>query len=212
MRLSKAANYEEFRDSISRDWGKFISWSVPEAVWMPLPNLGERCVQMADAWGVNSLILTGGDDLGDDTIRDNTERYLFDAAECHGWPVLGVCRGFQFLNRALGGSMSRQGKNSHVATTHQIEFIEDFYDIKLRGRTAAVNSFHQIGINRKEVASQLEVIAVCEDGTVEAASQIDRRMLGLMWHPERNSVFSNLDRSLLRSLFGLPDNEPEAQA
>ncbi|MDR5867636.1 gamma-glutamyl-gamma-aminobutyrate hydrolase family protein [Halomonas koreensis] len=115
-------------------------------------------------------------------------------------PLLGICRGFQELNVAFGGTLfqavqAQPGKRDHrepegdraaqYAPSHDLE-------IRPGGRLAAlyperharVNSLHQQGIDR--LGPGLDVEAVAPDGLVEAISIADapRFALAVQWHPE----------------------------
>ena len=73
MRVTKAVDYFEKRDALAQDWQNFLSEYLPEAISMPLPNLGEQIIQdVVEPWRINAFILTGGDDLGVFPERDIT--------------------------------------------------------------------------------------------------------------------------------------------
>lgn len=138
----------------------------------------------------------------DDTHRDATTLPLIHAAIEHGLPILAICRGFQELNVALGGSLhqdlaSMAGPVSHHAPPNVA--ITDSYEhrhkvtIQPNGLLARilhgqhdimVNSVHFQGIDR--CAERLRIEAIAADGTIEAVSiaGYDGFCLGVQWHPE----------------------------
>lgn len=117
-----------------------------------------------------------------------------------GMPLLCICRGFQELNVAFGGSLhqavqNQPGKLDHrepkadaqqqYAPAHELMIepggvLAGLYP----ERTARVNSLHQQGIDR--LGDGLAVEGVAPDGLVEAVSVSDARTfaLGVQWHPE----------------------------
>jgi putative glutamine amidotransferase len=118
-----------------------------------------------------------------------------------GVPVLCVCRGFQELNVALGGTLlqhvqevpgrddHREDKNADLETqyapAHDVEVAETGLLAQLTDRrNFQVNSLHGQGIDR--LASALHADAIAPDGTIEAVSMPSAKgfLLGLQWHPE----------------------------
>jgi putative glutamine amidotransferase len=199
MRRSLANGYDEERDSLARDWTAFLRWALPEARWMPLANAGDDTVRTADDWGLQALILTGGDDLGRDVLRDTTETALLAHAHRHGWPVLGICRGLQLMCQQSGGSLTEIDRERHVARAHSIRFLRDFHGLNLKDRAVTVNSYHAIGIPLGTVPRNFAVLAQTDDGYAEALIDAAHKFLGVMWHPERERPFSDIDRSLVRA-------------
>lgn len=66
----------------------------------------------------------------------------------------------------------------------------------------ASNSFHQLGIEKPKLSSSLKPIAWAEDGSIEALIHEDLPCNGIMWHPEREDPFSEVDLMMMRSIFG----------
>lgn len=198
MRRSGAEDYVEERDALSRQWPVFLAWCLPEASWTPAPNLGDASAAWARDWGIGGLIVTGGDDIGVDPVRDRSERALLAQAEESRWPVFGVCRGFQLMNLVQGGSLERIAAGGHVATRHALK-IEGLAFASAAPVTA--NSYHSVGIGAAGLARSFRPEATTEDGWIEAASDVERRWLGVMWHPERERPFAQFDRDAVRRHF-----------
>src|SRR5689334_2452359 len=91
------ATHHEHRDSLARDWAALLATALPEAAWLPVPNLGAVVVAFAERWELDAMLLTGGDDLGSRPERDATECALLAHCIARGLPVLGVCRGLQLV-------------------------------------------------------------------------------------------------------------------
>lgn len=137
-----------------------------------------------------------------DHDRDATTLTLIPAALERGVPLLAICRGFQELNVALGGTLHARvheisGYADHrapttlpaetrFAPTHEVTLEAGGLLAAANGGTtqATVNSLHAQGIDR--LAPGLAVEARAPDGLVEAARVPDSRTfaLGVQWHPE----------------------------
>ena len=136
-----------------------------------------------------------------DTHRDATSLPLLKAAIEAGKPVLCLCRGFQELNVALGGTLHQHiqelpGKRDHredknaaldaqYGPAHDVRVAEGGLLSKIvRERTFEVNSLHSQGIDK--LAPSLHADAIAPDGIVEAVSLPGAKgfLLGLQWHPE----------------------------
>lgn len=136
-----------------------------------------------------------------DSRRDSTSIPLIRKAIDRGKPFLAVCRGFQEMNVAFGGTLHQHleevpGRFDHredksapleaqYAPAHDIELARSgVLEALAAGRTVRVNSLHGQGIDR--LGSGLEVEAFAPDGTVEAirAAGASTFALGVQWHPE----------------------------
>lgn len=149
-----------------------------------------------------------------DENRDATTLPLLKAAVAAGAPVLCLCRGFQELNVAFGGTLHQHvhevpGRNDHrenkdaeldvqYGPAHEVTVAHGGLLARLVGeRTFQVNSLHAQGIDR--LAPVLHADAVAPDGTVEAVSMPDAKgfLLGLQWHPEWRWRESGISRAIL---------------
>lgn len=137
-----------------------------------------------------------------DTARDETTHALIHGALKHGIPLLAVCRGFQELNVALGGSLhqfvhQQAGLHDHrsddadpvdrqYAPVHPVTLTEGGVLQKLLGGQTRiqVNSLHSQGIDR--LAAGLSVEARADDGLIEAVRVTDALgfAMAVQWHPE----------------------------
>ena len=129
-------------------------------------------------------------------MRDDMEIvYLHDAINSNK-PVLGICRGIQFINAALGGTLYQDLPLQHPSDIehHQkppynvpihdvmIEKDSPLYHC-LKTGTLPVNSYHHQAI--KTLADNLKVMAKAPDGIIEAVYMSGHRFLwALQWHPE----------------------------
>ena len=151
-----------------------------------------------------------------DPSRDAITLPLLRAAIAAGVPVLAICRGFQELNVALGGSLHQHvheipGRLDHrepqhassrdveYAPAHMVQFAPDGLLARLTGQAGAmVNSLHHQGIDR--LAPGLTVEATAPDSQIEAVSMPGAPgfLFGVQWHPEWRWA----EDPVIRALFG----------
>ena len=129
--------------------------------------------------------------------RDRLELAVFKKVYLSGKPILGICRGIQFINAALGGTLyqdipteyetdlshvQREGK---MEPSHDILIKRDSPLYALIGRERMLgNSFHHQAVKR--LADGLSVMATAEDGIIEGFYDPRKRYLrAYQWHPER---------------------------
>ena len=165
-----------------------------------------RALEVCDA-----LVLTGGEDVDParyserpsrtldavDRSRDAFEIALFHTARERGMPVLGICRGIQVINVAMGGTLwqdlpsERPGSVSHDpggardARTHPVHLTPGSRVADALGTAALMpNSFHHQGI--RDLAPGLVASGWAADGLIEAVETEgdDGWLLAVQWHPE----------------------------
>jgi putative glutamine amidotransferase len=202
-----------------------------DAVWeaggvpVHLPVVPED--RVADVLGlVDGIILSGGADVDPalygqaahasieevDVARDGSERLLTLRAIDGAVPVLGICRGLQVLNVALGGSLVQDlpsaGRTDHhfqhVPTegpTHPIDIEPLSRLAEAFGRTRIdVNSVHHQAIHR--LGAELVITARSLDGIVEGVevARAGTWVVGVQWHPEAMQEADELQRRLFSAL------------
>ncbi|MDU2240868.1 MAG: gamma-glutamyl-gamma-aminobutyrate hydrolase family protein, partial [Paenibacillus sp.] len=130
--------------------------------------------------------------------RDSLEKRLFEKTLQYEKPVLGICRGFQFMNVMLGGSLYQDIKSQtnpssplvhsqgkpYEAPAHSVKLYRDTPIYHLAGQDEImVNSLHHQAVHR--LADRLTPAAVAPDGIIEAAYMPDVTfVVGVQWHPE----------------------------
>jgi putative glutamine amidotransferase len=209
---------------------------VVGAVPVLLPANGPTCDIETLLEHLDGIILTGSrsnvhpsyydgpphaEGTWEDLARDSTTLPLIRAAVVRGVPLLAICRGFQELNVALGGSLHqrlqdlpdridhstpmqaspkvRQGK------AHGIRVTPGGWLHRLAGTTQiAVNSLHNQGIDR--LAPGLVVEGVAPDATIEAvrvvhtpAGPVVGFAVGVQWHPEYDWTEDRVSRGIFES-------------
>ncbi|HYK81282.1 MAG TPA: gamma-glutamyl-gamma-aminobutyrate hydrolase family protein [Micropepsaceae bacterium] len=153
-----------------------------------------------------------------DEARDATAIPLMRAAEAAGVPMLCICRGFQELNVAFGGTLHQhlhevKGFADHSVGDHKADLEEQYapvHDVRVTpggmlaellpefapGGSFKVNSLHGQGIAR--LARPLRVEAEAPDGAIEAVSMDSAPgfLLGVQWHPEWRHAENAVSRAI----------------
>ena len=163
----------------------------------------DRIVETCDGF-----LFTGGQDVAPElygtkdttgTIvpspeRDKLETLLLEKALQADKPILGICRGLQFINAFLGGTLwqdlpsqhpsdivHRQGKPYDVPT-HKVSLTGDLRTL-LGKDTLEVNTLHHQAI--KDLGKDLIPMAESPDGLIEAVKMVGKRFVcAVQWHPE----------------------------
>lgn len=184
---------DETRDTLDVRWGGFLSklgfWALPL-----IPSaIGH--VSKLHHMNIDAIILSGGGDINDGSPRANLERQLLEFSKAKNIPLIGVCRGMQMINCYQNGNLLETER--HVGSRHNIVFNQ-------RGKSIEreVNSFHNYCITSDLLGNDLEAIAYAEDNTIECFRHKSYPWLGIMWHPERETPFDELDLTLINQHFG----------
>ena len=157
---------------------------------------------------LDGIVFTGGSDLdpefygeephpetfGVHRRRDDAELALLRGALARDMPVLGICRGIQVLNVALGGDLHQHlpevvGHEGHkhdppgTFTEHEVAIEPNTKLARVLGTRTRVMSHHHQGLRR--LGSGLVEAARADDGTLEAVEAPDKQFaVGVLWHPE----------------------------
>jgi putative glutamine amidotransferase len=187
--------------------------AVEQAGGIPvlIPSLGDEEALAAIYARLDGLLLTGGGDIepglyGEPRLpecgpaeeaRDLTELTLARLALEHKLPILGICRGHQLLNVALGGTLYQDigsalpGTMRHQRTDHRRNWRAHAISVEpgsrleeiLGTRQHRVNSLHHQALHR--LGKGVRVLAQSEDGVVEAIEVRGQPFaLGVQFHPE----------------------------
>ena len=186
------------------------------AVVLPPQGHGAR-----DVVGVlDGLVLSGGPDVNPrhygetphprtgppNIARDAWEFKLLAAALADDLPLLGVCRGMQLLNVALGGLLIQHLPDDVGDTSHQpARAVFGNQSVRVRpnsrlagilGDAAPVRCYHHQAVSR--LGKGLLPAAWCGDETVEAIELPEKRfVLGVQWHPEVDADDPRLFKALV---------------
>lgn len=171
-------------------------------LWIEMddPKLKEKVVKC------DGLLMPGGDDIDpsrygeprhekcgvSSALRDEAEQKLLEAFLPTGKPVLGICRGCQFLNVHLGGKLHQHidGHSDFKARArgiHEVHVEPGTRLASLLPETLSVNSLHHQAVST--LGEGLVVSARAADGTVEAIELADHPFcVAVQWHPEHLSA------------------------
>lgn len=197
-------------DMFWADFGMKIAAAGGVPVQLPYESAGPEVIARVDAlvvtggqdvdpelWGGPPPIPnpTGGQTLAIDRSRDDYEITLVGHAIARGIPVLGICRGLQVLNVALGGTLvpdlSDQGIRHYSRADfpdrrpdreHPVDFGAGTLAAELYGSRRRVNSWHHQAVDRP--GDGVVISGRAPDGVVEAIELAGSAVLGLQWHPE----------------------------
>lgn len=209
---------------------KYVDPVLELAGCMPLllPPLGARLPLQDLLDGIDGLVLTGSPsnieprhygaelqraDSPADPDRDATTLPLIRAAIERGLPVFGICRGFQEINVALGGTLLQEVHNTpghadhrhddkldvegQYGPAHVVHACPDgWFERTLGASTWTVNSLHGQGI--ATLAPGLVTQALADDGLVEAYVHGDAPgfLCAVQWHPEWQAATNPVSRAL----------------
>jgi putative glutamine amidotransferase len=208
-----------------------VTDTVVDAVPVLMPANGGACQIDTLLSRLDGIILTGSrsnvhpsfyegpahaEGTPEDPNRDHVTLPLIRAAIRRGIPVLAICRGFQELNVALGGSLHQRlqdlpgrldhstpmQENSRIRTgkAHNISVVPGSWLHRMAGSTRlAVNSLHNQGIDR--LAPGLVVEGTAPDGTIEAVRVANAPgfAVGVQWHPEYDYATDATSRAIFES-------------
>jgi putative glutamine amidotransferase len=174
---------------------------------------------------LDGLILSGGGDIDPthygsdghpaiylvDGPRDTMELVLAQAAAQRDLPTLGVCRGAQLINVALGGTLVEHlpdeldntiahRQEPRGAVPHPVMIAPGSHLARVLGEHAVVGaSWHHQAI--RTVAPGLVVTARAADGTIEAVELPGHRwLLAVQWHPEMTAAEDPVQQRLFEAL------------
>ncbi len=193
--------------------GKGYVRAIAEGGGIPLvvPNvagfedeIASEAIDVADG-----LLLSGGTDLdpatygrvmdeeqthNPDTARDRIEMALIRAARARQMPILGICRGFQMLNAAYGGTLDQHRPHESSTIVENPTLRIELTRVSLEPGTLAASA---VGAEEVEVYclhhQAIDVVGAglrptgrAADGLIEALEDPSAAfILGVLWHPEQ---------------------------
>lgn len=189
-------------------------------VMLPFVSDEEILQQLTET--MDGFLFTGGQDVSPNLYaqritpvcgqcckeRDEMETVLFRLAYEQDKPVLGICRGIQYINVIMGGTLYQDLPEEHSSDTehhqkppydqpvHSVEIAEKspLYSL-LKKEAIMVNSYHHQAI--RALAPKLSAMAVSEDGLVEAVYVPKKRFIwGIQWHPELSYLVDENSRRI----------------
>jgi putative glutamine amidotransferase len=214
--ISGCTHDRPLKIGVSRASPNYIQWirlADSAAIPVDLYPMGiDSALKILDE--CSGLLLTGGDDIfpgmygslsdttlctGFDRHRDTAEKKFLEKALSLKMPVFGICRGNQFINIALGGTLIRDIPTQvacagihrcadylncfHLVTTERKSILRSI----VSSDSSMVTTNHHQAIDR--LAPGLRVSARSTDGLIEGVEWVEPKgksfLLGVQWHPER---------------------------
>ena len=215
MRTISSESYVEHRDGLAQDWALFLE--KLEYIPIFIPNSLSKVDEFLSNLSLDMIILTGGGECPEQLetatkdIQNNrnfTEKALIEYSVANKIPLLGVCRGFQFINTYFGGTITRGLTNTeqinvnHVSSEHRVFVTEQDWSDLLGVNQIQVNSFHDDGIMDYQLASCLNITAVSNEERclVEGFKHKFLPISGIQWHPERSDTSLEFDSLLIKKM------------
>lgn len=124
--------------------------------------------------------------------RDEFEKRLFWEAYETDMPIFGICRGHQFINVMLGGTLHRDIKEAGFSEEHMLGKDKGYHTVyadegtlarQFFGEKCEIWSTHHQAVNT--VGENFKITARSKEGVIEAIEHDSGRILGLQTHPER---------------------------
>ena len=207
--VTAARNDEKNRLTILELYMKMLLRHGAMPVLVPIVTEGALIDEIVERF--DGFVISGGGDInscywneplhekayGLDAERDAFEIELARKIYQMKKPALGICRGEQVMNVALGGTLYQdipsqaEGAMNHRCGDRQLEPVHNV-TVKAGTKLASIVGEGVMGVNSlhhqavKDVAPCLTVTAVAEDGVIEAIESSELPFyMGLQWHPER---------------------------
>ena len=206
-----------FRKYMKSKYVKSIERAGAKVKWIELDNTNRA---VAEALSCDGLLLPGGADIEPalygrkreekcgkpNELRDKNEFEIFNAFVKTGKPILGICRGFQLINVACGGTLHQDiadiKKCSHsdflkrAKPVHKVTVTENTKLFEIFNKTEiSVNSLHHQAV--ESVGENLTASAVSEDGFIEGLELNNHPFcVAVQWHPEHMSKNDALQQKL----------------
>ena len=192
MTIIISSNYKKhhktYIDFVDHYWINYFK--LKKISFYSIPNISTYKYNFSKNF-IKLIILPGGNDLYSKNKMSKTrlkvEFELIKYGLKNDIPILGICRGMQVINLFFKGKQNRI--YGHMKNSHRIYFEKKIFGKKFM----YVNSFHNFGIPLKKMSNKFDVIALDKDKNVEIFKHKRKNILGLMWHPERNKTYNQLN-------------------
>lgn len=184
---------------------------------LPIPNVTSQVQDYFNRFAIEGVILSGGEDINPKSygeniqwpnispLRDETEKKMLEIAIARKIPVLGICRGMQFINVYFGGKLVKNIKKEMTAEhvpgkEHSITLAEERIISHVGKTEIMVNSFHNQAVTAHTLSSSLKMFAVAQEhGIIEGLYHPTLPIAGVQWHPEREGIDKALNRVLVEA-------------
>lgn len=142
--------------------------------------------------------------------KDEMEKIIIEEAIKTNKPMLGICRGLQFMNAAMGGTLYQDLPTEHPSNephrqkppydepAHNVKILKDtpLYEIAKK-ENLAVNSTHHQAV--KDLAPNLKPMAYSDDDLIEAFYDPSKKYVwGVQWHPEYDYFKNEVSKMIFK--------------
>ena len=201
--------YDEKKESIWMlpNYMEALEESGAIPIILPFSDNKENIIEICKK--IDGLLVTGGQDVNPNLydeekieecgtvcdIRDRMEKLYLGEMFKLDKPVFGICRGLQFLNVYMGGSLyqdiamqfptkiNHRQKPPFDKPVHNVQLKDGILKDLYKEDEIAVNSYHHQGI--KKLGKNLQVLAFSEDDIIEAIQVKNKKfIMAVQWHPE----------------------------
>lgn len=142
---------------------------------------------------IDLIVSSGGNSIvsinksKENNLRKVFDQYYLKYSIMKNIPFLGICYGAQYVANYYKSKIIK--KRNHTKKEHTIFFDKSKKNIK-------VNSYHDYSIIK--LGKELEKIAFTKDGSIEAFKHKNKKILGIMWHPERYKKIKKFDIEFIK--------------
>tara|TARA_Y100000992_G_C21236661_1_gene478487 strand:- start:78 stop:686 length:609 start_codon:yes stop_codon:yes gene_type:complete len=182
----------QYEYCIDKNWLVFLNETFPKSkVSIPTNNTEIKSLSL--------IISTGGNDIishsykTKDKLRNKIDTKYYNLSKKFHIPFIGVCYGAQLIAEKNNFKISKTKKHTNSHTTN---FLMNTKFSNLGKREIRTNSFHNYLIN--DINNKFEKLAIAADQSVELFSHKERKLLGMMWHPERYKISKNIDKNIFK--------------
>lgn len=211
-------SHGQWCDSLESDYVRYFA--AFGMTLFPVPNDTGCLGAMLQTVRPSGIILSGGGDVSPafygseltekahvSLLREQTEAQLLDYCLKHRIPVLGICRGLQFINVYFKGTLISDinqlvpAKCHPCPGNHPVSLLHnDLVALTRAADSIDVNSYHHQGVALGGLAQELQAFAVERDlGLVEGLYHPHHRLAAVQWHPERAAETTPLDRIIVEA-------------
>lgn len=173
--IIKKDKYNKLLFSVENNWYNFFKKQKVSLITLS-PNI--KFIEES----IKGVILQGGNDLPkflnskQNILRKKNDLMILKHALKNRIPILAICYGFQLLAESYGSKINKI--KNHVRKNHLLNF-KGKYKKKIY-----VNSFHNYGVF--DLPSFFDEIVKDKDGSIEFAKSREKKIMCMMFHPERN--------------------------
>jgi len=204
----------DLTDTLEHNYLNYLKqWNITPVI---IPNNLSNLQTYLKQFKIDRIILTGGNDIDPQSYnqprpqnillvpqRDQTETTIIKYAIQHNIPLLGICRGIQFINVYFKGKIinikQTFGPNVHLPRHAHSLNITDEYTKKIIGSQTTVNSYHNYAINQQTISPQLRPFAQSPDELIEGFYHPTLPIAGILWHPERDSPDPEFNKKIINA-------------